>query len=85
MIDLLVLSLALWIVTHTIAVEIPVTARAPKPLSCQLCLAGWPMLGAGAAYWLNSGDVMQMGNALAVWALSVLIEALYQRLHVTFL
>lgn len=85
MMDLLVLSLALWVVTHTIAVEIPVTAKAPKPFSCQLCLSGWPMLGAGAGHWINTGDAMQMGNALAIWALSVLIEALYQRLHVTFL
>ncbi len=77
--DIILLSLALWIVTHTIAREIPLTANARKPFSCQLCLAGWTCIAVSAIYYT---DVWGALEVLSVWALSVIIEAVYDRLHI---
>lgn len=80
--DLILLSLALWIVTHTISIEIPLTARAPKPLSCQLCLSGWVSIVAGGVLVLLERDAWLVVPALAAWALAVLVEVVYQRMNV---
>lgn len=79
--ELVSLALALWIVTHTIATEIPLTAKAPKPLSCQLCLSGWLSITAGVVSWV-AWDQGGRGLivALALWALTAITEAFYQRL-----
>jgi len=82
MADLILLSLALWIVTHTVSQEIPLTANAPKPLSCQLCLSGWVSIVAGGMLVLLNGDAWLVVPALAAWALAVLVEAVYMRLNV---
>lgn len=81
MIPYALLVLALWIVTHTIAKEIPVTANARKPFSCQLCLSGWGSILTGVWTSVRAGDPWMMVPALAMWALAVLIEAFYQRLQ----
>ena len=81
--------LALWIVTHTVAVEIPVTAKAPKPLSCQLCLSGWACIFGAAVLAIIGHERVSVGAcaiitpalAGAIWALSVFTEALYGRLR----
>ena len=82
MADFIAFALALWIVTHTVATEIPVTARARKPLSCQLCLAGWISLITGVVGSVVADRPGALIAALAAWGASVLLEALYQRLKV---
>jgi hypothetical protein len=83
--EIILLSLALWIVTHTIAIEIPLTADAPKPLSCQLCLSGWVSLVTGVKVLTWDLGLWAFIAALATWALSVLIEAVYNRLQLIIL
>jgi hypothetical protein len=83
--ELLLAALAMWIVTHTVAVEIPITANAPKPLSCQLCLSGWGSMMAGAIGIISNRDITYLWSWLAIWAMAVLIEALYRRLNVFML
>jgi len=84
--EIVLLSLALWIVTHTIAEEIPITANAPKPLSCQLCISGWACIALGAiAYFRWSFELMAPTVALAIWALSVIAEAVYDRLRIVIM
>lgn len=78
MLEHLYIALALWIVTHTLAVE--VLSRVPKPFSCQLCLAGWFGIGVSIANVLVYRNVESMIGPLAWWALSVLLEAVYTRL-----
>lgn len=85
--------LALWITTHTVAVEIPITAKAPKPLSCQLCLSGWACIFGALAlvivgYWrvaVGTCSIVAPALAGAIWALSVFTEALYTRLRTFFI
>lgn len=80
--EIVLLSLALWVVTHVVAEEVPVTAHAPKPLSCQLCLSGWICLAVGIAVWLRwDFGLIALVASLAAWALSVIIEAIYLRLQ----
>lgn len=75
MAELVKWSLILWVATHS-ASELFGALGAKKPLSCQKCLAGWfslfvaPFLGI---------------DLLVAWAISVLIEAVYQRLTVILL
>ena len=85
--DLILSTLAVWIVTHTIASEIPVTSKMRKPFSCQLCLSGWAMIGASLAtigvaqldaYNFDASYLLEAG---AIWAGSVLIEAAYHKLQ----
>lgn len=83
--EIALLSLALWIVTHTVAVEIPLTANAPKPLSCQLCLSGWVCLITGVKTLTYGLGLWAFVAALAMWALSVLVEAVYNRLRIIIL
>lgn len=75
----------LWIVTHVVATEIPVTARAPKPFSCQLCLSGWTCIVLSIATLVLYENLTAATGWMAVWAATVFIEALYQRLHITFM
>jgi len=78
-------ALTLWIVTHTVSQEIPVTSRAPKPLSCQLCLSGWVMILTAVSGLVFGVPAMSPVDAGAIWAVSVLIEALYTRLQMIIL
>lgn len=71
-------SLIVWIVTHTIAVEVPVTANSRKPFNCQLCLSGWLCI---FTFIGVIGGATTPAHPLAVWGASVLLEALYQRLY----
>lgn len=73
-------ALIVWIITHTIAVEIPVTANSRKPLNCQLCLSGWVCIAALVGV-LGGAPNPSGAHPLAVWGASVLLEALYQRLY----
>lgn len=70
--------LAVWIITHTITQEIPITARMRKPFSCQLCLSGWWCI---IAFICVIGGATTPAHPLAVWGASVLLEAIYQRLY----
>jgi hypothetical protein len=91
-IEVATIVLALWITTHTVAVEIPVMAKAPKPLSCQLCLSGWACISGAlgliiVGHWrVAVGAYLVATPALAgaIWALSVFTEALYTRLRTFF-
>lgn len=85
--DLITASLTLWIITHTVSIEIPITARMRKPISCQLCLSGWIMIGVIMATIVISlapdqpWDLRYLLEAGAIWAGSVLIEAVHTRLQ----
>ncbi len=85
--DLVTASLTLWIITHTVSSEIPFTANMRKPISCQLCLSGWTMIGVVAATVVVSltpdqpWDLRYLLEAGAIWASSVLIEAAFTRLR----
>jgi hypothetical protein len=83
--NVVLLALALWVVSHTVATEIPLTANAPKPLSCQLCLSGWICLVMAVISLARGFGPWATIAALAVWALSVLIEAVYNRLQTIIL
>ena len=90
--EIAAIILALWVTTHTVAVEIPVTANAPKPWSCQLCLSGWACIFGMlalviAGHWRVAVDVRPVitpALAGAVWALSIFVEALYTRMRTFF-
>jgi len=84
--NLILAALSVWIVTHTVSSEIPVTAQARKPFSCQLCLSGWIVIGASGLTALAAllprydWDPQYLLQAGAIWAGSVLIEAAYHQL-----
>lgn len=85
MLEIALLALSLWVVTHTVASEIPLTANAPKPLSCQLCLSGWTCLTMAVISLARGLGFWAAIAALTVWALSVIIEAVYSRLRIVIL
>lgn len=76
---LIKLALTVWIYTHTIATEIPITANSRKPFNCQLCLSGWICL-ASSIVSLVIREYNLTLEILGAWGLSVLIEAIYCRL-----
>lgn len=81
--DYFVTMLTVWIITHVIAREIPLTANGPKPLSCQLCLSGWFCIALGvlcvARGGLPASDAIAAAGAL--WAGAVLTEAVWLRMN----
>jgi len=84
--NLILATLATWIVTHTVSSEIPVTSQARKPFSCQLCLSGWIVICASGLTALAAfmpgydWDPQYLLQAGAIWAGSVFLEAAYHQL-----
>ena len=72
-------TLALWIVTHTLAEELFSGRR--KPFSCQFCLSGWTCLTLISVGVLRTETADNVVPLLAWWAGSVLLEAVYQWLY----
>ena len=81
--EFLVYALAVWIVSHTVTVEI--LSKAHKPFSCQLCFSGWFCISAGIVGMAENFDIRRLWVALAIWAAAVLIEAAYNRLQTLIL
>lgn len=78
-----VFTLSLWITTHA-AADFFTNMEARRPLSCQLCLSGWVVL-LGMVVLLAIGSEVCILMPLAWWAVSVLIEAVHQRLQMLVL
>lgn len=73
--------LSLWIITHALA-DLGGSFGKRKPFNCQLCLSGWLTLIWSAGDLIATGRLDQAPTYLSYWALSVLVEAVHQRLYI---
>lgn len=72
--------LTLWVTTHA-AADFCLHVGLPRPFSCQLCLAGWSQILFAFIAIVVFSNVEAAWWAMTYWALAVLLEAVYQRLH----
>jgi hypothetical protein len=78
MAEFAVVVLALWALTHCVS-EVFRHAQFGRPLGCQKCLSGWIILATALRLFAYDHQVWWALIAMAAWAVSILIEAAYER------